>query len=238
MFLSSKKAYLLRRRLPEAEAEPGPDSTANVAAVKDKLLLLSLFGLAYAPLYIFPNVQPISPPRELPLWQVDHAIPFLPWTFLVYISEYLLVAGTIILIKDLHEFNSWARQAFLVLFISGAFFLFSPTTYPRPTYPEANNLLIAFSMKLVGEADSPHNCFPSLHVAITAVAVWCIRRRHRKWFYIFAPWGIAIFASTLTTKQHYFMDVLGGLTIAATVVFLERLFYKKMLQDSNGRLLR
>ncbi|MEZ4751819.1 MAG: phosphatase PAP2 family protein [Bdellovibrionota bacterium] len=40
-------------------------------------------------------------------------------------------------------------------------------------------------------------------------------------------WALAIFASTLTTKQHYFYDILGGLVVAACVGALEYLYARK-----------
>ncbi len=201
----------------------------GVADWRYKLSLLGLFSVAYYIFYIYPNFSPLLQPRELPLLYIDRLVPFLPWTFVVYISDYLLFAALIIMVKDLGEVNSFARIAFGILFISGLFFLFFPTTYPRPDYPVEKNALVTFIMNLVENADTPNNCFPSLHVAMTAAAVWCVRRFHRKWFSIFAVWGLAIFVSTLTTKQHYFIDILGGLCVTVTVLSLERvLFYRKI----------
>jgi membrane-associated phospholipid phosphatase len=62
--------------------------------------------------------------------------------------------------------------------------------------------------------DSPANCLPSLHVANSFLATlhWFRRSSGKFWFYIF--WTLIICASTLTTKQHYFYDVVGGLLVA------------------------
>src|SRR6185436_14225959 len=57
--------------------------------------------------------------------------------------------------------------------------------------------------------DVPENCFPSLHVslAIIAAAYW----PRARWIGI--AWAIAIAVSTMTTKQHYFVDVAGGIAM-------------------------
>ncbi len=194
---------------------------------KYKLLLLGLFSAFYYFLYIIPNMNPLKPPRQLPLLLIDRAVPFLTWTFWVYLSEYILVVVTMVLLKDWEEFNSWARMNFGALFICGAFFLFYPTAYPRPIYPEEENALVAFAMNVVANADTSNNCFPSLHVAITASTAWFFRPYGRKQFVIFALWGFAILASTLTTKQHYLIDILGGLCVTVIVAYLEPLLFRK-----------
>lgn len=194
---------------------------------KYKLLLLGLFSTFYYFFYIIPNMNPLTQPRQLSLLLIDRAVPFLTWTFWVYLSEYILVVVTMALLKDWDEFNSWARMNFGALFICGVFFLIYPTTYPRPIYPEENNVFVAFAMNLVANADTANNCFPSLHVAITASTAWFFRSSGRKRFLLFAFWGLAILSSTLTTKQHYFVDIIGGLGVTVIVAYLEPMLFRK-----------
>jgi membrane-associated phospholipid phosphatase len=49
---------------------------------------------------------------------------------------------------------------------------------------------------------------------LAAFAVFSYDRRHSPWLLV---WATAIFASTLTTKQHYLVDGLAGLALAAMV---------------------
>ena len=199
---------------------------------KYKLLLLGLFFAFYYFFYIYPNLHPLTQPRQLRLFLVDRTAPFLTWTFLVYLSEYLLVIVTMTVLKGWDEFNSWARMNFGALFVCGVFFLIYPTTYPRPVYPEEKNAVVAFAMNLVANADTANNCFPSLHVAITTITAWVFRSYGRRWFLLFALWGLAILISTLTTKQHYFIDILGGLCVTVMVVYLEPLLFRQKSLDS------
>lgn len=201
-------------------------SKPRSSTLKYKLGLLGLFVLSYHFFYILPNFYPLSTPTVLPLSVIDKSIPFVPWTFLIYLSEYLLIVITIISIKELNKFKSFAQLSFGVLFFIGPIFILWPTTYPRPPYPANETAMVAFAMNLVAKVDMPTNCLPSLHVATTSVAVYSLRHL-RKWLPLFACWGLAIFGSTLTTKQHYVVDVLAGLMAAILVIGLQKYFLEK-----------
>lgn len=193
-----------------------------------KLSVFVAYAFCYAIFYLYPNLYPVWEPQFLPMLGLDRIAPFLPWTFLVYTSDYFLIL-TVILFTTRDEFNSFARMAFLVLIFCGVFFYLLPTIYPRPPYPEVDNPLVALAMYIVASADTPINCFPSQHVALTSICAWSFRRRGPVLYVTYWVWAVAIFASTLTTKQHYFFDILGGLVVAACVVSIERVLFEKRL---------
>ena len=89
-----------------------------------------------------------------------------------------------------------------------------------------SNPIVAFTMALINVADTPMNCFPSMHVALTGVAAWSVRNRGPKVVSLFCLWSLAIFASTMTTKQHYFFDIVGGLGVIVTVVVFDWAFFE------------
>jgi membrane-associated phospholipid phosphatase len=189
-----------------------------------KLTLLCLFAAGYAVWYVWPNFRPLFPPTFLPLFWVDRTVPFLPWTFTIYLSDYLLFVAIFFLIDDLDEWNSFARMAFGTLILCGTVFLFYPTTYPRPEYPVVENPIVAFLMGLIADGDTPNNCFPSMHVAMTSMGTWTLRKKHPGIVLFFALWTAAIIFSTLTTKQHYLLDIIGGLTVVVIIAWLDSLF--------------
>ncbi len=195
-----------------------------------KLRLLALFCLAYTIFYIYPNFWSESSARELPLLPLDLATPLLPWTFPIYLSLYVLEAIIIIQMRDFDDLESFARMAFATLFVCGAFFMFFPTTYPRPEYPASDWWLVQWAMDTIAAGDTPRNCFPSMHVAITGVAVWAMRKHHLKQMPLLVLWALAIYVSTLTTKQHYFVDILGGLGVVLVVAYLELKIFCKLAQ--------
>lgn len=63
--------------------------------------------------------------------------------------------------------------------------------------------------------DKPGNTFPSLHVATTVLGA--LRLRHRRGGALWLLWAALISVSTLTVKQHFLVDVLGGLAVAFAV---------------------
>ena len=189
-----------------------------------RLMILGLFAIAYWILYVIPNFFPSQAAVELPLLWIDQWVPFLPWTFLIYTSDYFVFAIAILVLSHREEFHSFARLMFGILLICGAFFYGYPTIYPRPAYPEHSVWFVNSVMQFVASADTPRNCFPSMHVALTAGASWALRVKGRSTFLLFIIWSLAVFASTLSTKQHYFLDIVGGLLVTATVVALETRF--------------
>jgi membrane-associated phospholipid phosphatase len=72
----------------------------------------------------------------------------------------------------------------------------------------------------------PYNAFPSLHVAISTVCAlgyWSVKS---KLFKSMAIWTILIIISTVLTKQHYFLDILGGLLLATVTFYISRVLFK------------
>lgn len=187
---------------------------------RQKFLSFIRFSVAYTLFYIWPNFFPWGNPTQLPLTGFEMSLPFVPWTFIIYVSDYLLFF-TVICFLEKQAFGIFSRRMFLTLFICGFFFFFFPTIYPRPAYPSNQVWWVQFFMDLVGAADTPLNCFPSMHVALTTVGVLSARTLGKKWFAFFVIWGLAIFITTLTTKQHYLADIVGGLLAATTACLVE-----------------
>jgi membrane-associated phospholipid phosphatase len=71
--------------------------------------------------------------------------------------------------------------------------------------------------------DTPANCCPSLHVSTAFLTAFIfidssseggVRRERRGYLAIYLVWAFAIAVSTLTTKQHYLVDVVTGFVLA------------------------
>ncbi len=187
-----------------------------------KLMTFLVFMSAYGVLYVIPNFFSDQPAGELPLLWIDKVVPLVPWTFLIYTSDYLVFLITILWLTEKEDFLSFTRMMFGVLGVCGLFFYSYPTIYPRPDYASfAPGGVIGAAMEFIAVADSPRNCFPSMHVGLTAVATWSLRKKGPKILGLFGLWSLAIFASTLTTKQHYFLDIIGGLAVMILIAFVE-----------------
>jgi len=166
--------------------------------------------------YMITNRFHLGAPRTLPLAGLDEAIPFLPWTFWIYISESFLFLSVYLLARDLGNLNRFLYAIVAAYLLGGAAFLVWPTVYPRqefPIGPEAG-ALTRWAFSTFREMDSPASCFPSLHVATCYLAAMLFWEEQRGKLAFFLVWATAVGVSTLTTKQHYVADVLAGILYA------------------------
>ena len=94
-------------------------------------------------------------------------------------------------------------------------YLLLPTTNVRPSIPEQGFCyqMLAF-LYLIDAAD---NLFPSIHCLNSWFCYIAVRSRREipRWYQRFSFWAaLAVFVSTLTTKQHVIADVIGGALLA------------------------
>lgn len=176
---------------------------------KKRVLVWSaaVFALIYSGLGHCPWTRPVY----LPLTDLDRAIPLLPWTLLIYLSDYLFILLALLSLKKAEDFSSAFYRMIVGIVLSFVIFLFFPTVYPRPLLPA--DPLWGETFLYLHFLDQPTNCFPSLHVSMTLIAAASVPPLSR-WRSLGWLWALAICLSTLTTKQHYVWDVLGGAVIA------------------------
>lgn len=164
----------------------------------------------------------------------DRAIPFEPLWSIVYLGCFLFWAVNYIMTTRQGK-EGWYRFAtgdYLSRIICGVFFIILPTTNVRPEVvgDGVGQILINF----VYSMDAPTNLFPSIHCLVSWLCFAGIRGRKYvpKWYQIFsAVFAVAVFASTLFTKQHYIVDVFAGVFLAELCYFIgnKTTFYKKVM---------
>ena len=150
---------------------------------------------------------------------VDLNIPFAPGWGWIYVGAFFFWAYQFITVaQDCPESAYKLSIADLSgKFLCLLFFLFLPTTNVRP---EVNGTgLTALLMKIIYALDSPTNLFPSIHCFVPWLGTRCMfgikNHKHKGIHCTLSFIGtMLIFASTLFTKQHVFIDVLGGIAVA------------------------
>ena len=70
--------------------------------------------------------------------------------------------------------------------------------------------------------DNTTNCVPSLHVALSCIAAFGIWYERQQIWQFMAIWAVLIIISTMTTKQHQFIDVITGIILFITCLFMTR----------------
>ncbi len=143
---------------------------------------------------------------DVPRVAVFDDLPLLPWTIVPYVSVYVLVGLGIWLLPDRTAMRRYFLSTALAFTITYVFFALWPTRMDRAPFPESS--MWSWALRLTREIDQPNTCFPSLHITnctLAVVAAWPTR-----WRWWFLAWSFAVAASTLTTDQHYFLDIPSG----------------------------
>jgi membrane-associated phospholipid phosphatase len=178
-------------------------------------------GLLLAVLFALPARVHLGQPTILDRSVVDDAIPFLDWTIWVYVSYYPFLTLAIWLPHN----DKLRSDAVYALLLAGAIGLIIFTLWPTSIAREAPSLAGAtgFVWRLLFSVDTMVNALPSMHVADTCLAAVALGSRNRIWRVIAPAWATLIVLSTLTTKQHYAIDIPGGFALAAICFILVRI---------------
>lgn len=153
----------------------------------------------------------------------DRSVPVIPWFIYIYLGCYLFWIANYILIGrlDKEHFYRFVTADMLSRLVCGVFFLALPTTNIRPEI--TGNSFSEILMRFLYMVDQPANLFPSIHCLVSWFCYIGIRGRKEipVWYRIFSClFAIAVMVSTQTTKQHYIIDVIGGVALAEIVYFI------------------
>lgn len=171
--------------------------------------------------YSLANQFPRGPARELTMTLLDHAVPFLPWTVFIYLSAYVMIIGTFLTCRRRTTADRYVVGQLVLIGVSTVTHWALPVAFPRAHYPVPAELASApaYAMELLRSYDAPTSCMPSLHVSAAVLAALLIQRDRPRAFPWLLGWAALIALSTLTTKQHYLLDVVAGLLLAMVVAF-------------------
>jgi membrane-associated phospholipid phosphatase len=169
-------------------------------------------------------------PTSLPLLALDRAIPFVPQTVWIYVGEYVAIVALYMMSNDDRNVNKFV-YAFTALQVAHfLIFMMWPTTYPRAAHalPAELDPATRHLMTFLRQIDTPANCCPSLHVGSIYLASFIFLDEQRQKLPIVLTIATAIAVSTLTTKQHYVIDVVLGLAMAVAIywIFDSRVRYR------------
>lgn len=208
----------------------GPKSPDGELRFREKAAIITPFMLLYASVYLFLNHFPVNEPHLLPMLAIDKETPFLLWT--IYPYTLLLASGILlpVLIRSRERLYQTMSAYVVSLAINASIWFAYPTTYPRPPAPGTGGLTEAYYL-LMMQMDTPLNCLPSGHITSPAVMAWAVARENPR--YAKLIWGtyVVLAFSVLTTKQHYFWDIVAGMSCAAVAVFLVNSFAERRAEQ-------
>lgn len=183
--------------------------------LKPRAFQIALVMTSISAVYMLVNRFHLYAPVQLPLSSLDRSLPLSPWAMPLYLSHFIFLPFTLLSVRSHAAYLRALKAMSLAAVVSCAVFLLYPTTYPRVES-------INFWFNYLNRLDTPANCFPSLHVALAAVAAWAIYEDGRPWFPLASAWCLGIVLSTILVKQHYAADALGGVAVSAVSLYLSR----------------
>ena len=149
--------------------------------------------------------------------KLDTNTPYWQWTVLIYFGAFAFWIVNYILIGSISREHCYrfCVADMLSRVVCAIFFIVIPTTNVRPEV--IGDGFIPFCMRFLYNVDDADNLFPSIHCLVSWFCYIGIRGQKKipkfyQWLSLFA--ALAVFLSTMTTKQHVFLDVIGGFLIA------------------------
>ena len=153
---------------------------------------------------------------------IDTKIPFVPAFFISYCIWYLMIfiIPYYLYCKDKDKFIKYTMAYILCSMIGNIVFISYPSTVARPTVTGTD--IFSLIAKFIYWIDTPTNCFPSLHCAISMLFI--LYTCESKNTNIITKISVCIISilimlSTLFTKQHVVVDFISG-DMLALIVYL------------------
>lgn len=201
---------------------------------RNKLTLAIAATALHGLLYGIPNHLHLAPPVELRMSWVDRATPFVPLSFWLYLSDYLLVFIAFLLCRRPGSAARFIYAFMTTVVVATLVHSLWPTSYPRALFPVPRDAspFMHWGVALFRELDSPASCMPSLHVATAFLSAFAVVWEGERRAPALVAWAALIWGSTLTTKQHYLVDGVVGLLLALAV---GALFYRRPRAHFTGQ---
>ncbi len=149
----------------------------------------------------------------------EAGIPLCPGFAWIYMSIYLPLLFAPFVLRSERELRALARAAALVIGVAGVGFLLFPAEIGYPAAPDLGDSLSARVFRLADTLNLRYNLAPSLHVALSGVALGALATRARTpGRVLLLAWALLIGVSTLLTHQHHVVDVVSGYALAGAAL--------------------
>jgi membrane-associated phospholipid phosphatase len=172
------------------------------------------FALTFAVLYGLGSSLSAAVPWRVPLaMPLDSALPFWPGAAAIYLTIMpVLLLGPFVL-RDLPSLLPLFATLVLETSIAFVFFILLPADPPAIHCCQPS--LAGALFHVADTLNLERNYLPSLHVAFAFTAATAFApRAGRLGTVLLYLWAGAVAASTLLTRQHFIVDVVGGMVLA------------------------
>lgn len=180
----------------------------------NKLALLLAF-LAIKSIYL-----PLNRRKSKYYWKIkaDDYIPLIPVFIIPYIGYFFLVIFSVYALWSTPYISQFLVSYIVSYILAGIFWYFVPNGVARPKI--IKNDIFSLLIKTIYKYDDDTNGFPSAHVFSTLLCSYFLYLVFPG--YLSAIWGLAllIILSTVFVKQHYLIDILGGIIVFVLSVII------------------
>jgi membrane-associated phospholipid phosphatase len=151
---------------------------------------------------------------------IDQALPVVPLFAVPYVSlqPYIYASLVVFLLFRARAFQSAVLSMIATFLVAYLFFAVLQTYVDRPVLTGQD--MFTRMVRDVYAGDHPYNDFPSLHVATSTVIAIHWWRFGRWWTAPLIAWTALIVMSTVLIRQHYVVDIAGGLVLAGATSWL------------------
>ena len=152
---------------------------------------------------------------------LDNLIPLVTWFVYFYLAYFILMLIPFFISNNTKSLT-WRYCVSII--VSSLFFVIIPTSIYRPLLENVN--LNNYLVNMIHYLDKPYNLFPSLHAALLTLSFMFLYKHDKKLSYKLSPLFILSFISTVFIKQHYVLDLIGGVLVALISIKIADKFEK------------
>jgi membrane-associated phospholipid phosphatase len=196
-------------RIQTIEKRTGSENTFFIGKRLLWIALIWAIQLIYLPTSarLTGGIEPKLPIDIFPLWPV--------WVVPYVLCYPLWIAGFAWAAFKMSDrmFRAFTVACLFTVSISVAIFLTFPTYVPAARLYGSD--IFTFILRFLHEGAGRYNALPSGHIYITALLVIFYSVWYPRYKYIWIVTLVIVSFSTLFTAQHYILDVLAGLLVAA-----------------------
>lgn len=195
-------------------------------ALRGNLILSCIFGGYFWAVYWTGNFVAAHSTRAHVALPLDLAIPFVPWTLVVYLTITPLLCLAPFIFRTPERLLPLFATMMAEVTVAGLVFCLYPVELSFP--PQQVTPAESFLVKLADMAALQYNCVPSLHVTLAMTAAWAyLKVGGLGWRVFVSTWAACIIASTLLGHQHHVIDLAaGGLLTVMAIAIVPPLVHK------------
>ena len=186
----------------------------------NKILLLIIFLLAKS-IYL-----PLNKRKPKYYWKIkfDNSIPFIPIFIIPYLGYFFYILATIIYLWNTKYINNFFITYIISYILAGLFWYFVPNGVKRPKIYKKD--IFSKLINYIYGIDEDTNGFPSAHIFATLICSYFLAFAFPEHLILVLLATFLISISTVFVKQHYVLDVLGGIVTFWLSIMIGGLFGK------------